>query len=584
VDTAAALAELEAFEQQLDRLDRRVQVDVDVDSNRGRQAFDELQNQAATAATGLRGIMSGAFAAISSNVVTTVIAIGVALMTLPIVGALAGAGITLGFVGGLAGIGIGVAAQNKKVQRSFTGLKDHVLRELKQISKPFETTLVGISNFARRTFDRLSPYLADSFSKVAPAITRFADQLGRAFEKLGPAIGPMSDAFVKLLDAIGPQLPGLFQMISDALIDLANTISANPDMFASVVVGLIKLIPWGLQLVGVLANIFVWIKQHPQILQFAMAFLNVAGIIIAAVTSIGPWIQSLLAWFGQLPGKIGSALSSFGSTVWGIVTAAWEWVRSATTTAVGAVVSFVGGLPGKARAALSSLVTFLGGVASSAWNRVRTLTTTGINNVVGFVRGLPGKARAAASALVGNLGTLASQAFSRMRSAASTGVNNVLTLVRGIPGRIRSALGNLGGLLVQAGRNVIQGLINGIRSMIGQVGSAMSSVASTIRSRLPFSPAKEGPLKTHPPDKAGRTIAKMIADGMSVGERLVARAANGLASASLPDVDGQLQAIAGRGRGGLAGGLTVNTYYPQAEPTSRTVNRSLQYAGALGML
>jgi phage-related protein len=486
-----------------------------------------------------------------------VIAIGVALMTLPIVGALAGAGITLGFVGGLAGIGIGVAAQNKKVQRSFTGLKDHVLRELKQISKPFETTLVGISNFARRTFDRLSPYLADSFRKVAPAITRFADQLGRAFEKLGPAIGPMSDAFVKLLDAIGPQLPGLFQMISDALIDLANTISANPDMFASVVVGLIKLIPWGLQLVGVLANIFVWIKQHPQILQFAMAFLNVAGIIIAAVTSIGPWIQSLLAWFGQLPGKIGSALSSFGSTVWGIVTAAWERVRSATTTAVGAVVSFVGGLPGKARSALSSLVTFLGGVASSAWNRVRTLTTTGINNVVTFVRGLPGKARAAASALVGNLGTLASQAFSRMRSAASTGVNNVLTL---------------------------QGLINGIRSMIGQVGSAMSSVASTIRSRLPFSPAKEGPLKTHPPDKAGRTIAKMIADGMGVGESLVARAANGLASASLPDVDGQLQAIAGRGRGGLAGGMTVNNYYPQAEPTSRTVNRSLQYASALGVL
>lgn len=124
-------------------------------------------------------------------------------------------------------------------------------------------------------------------------------------------------------------------------------------------------------------------------------------------------------------------------------------------------------------------------------------------------------------------------AFGRMRAAVVARVRAVISFVRSIPRRIKSALGNLGRLLFSAGRNVIQGLINGIRSMLGAVGSAASSIASKIRGFLPFSPAKEGPLSGRGnPERSGATIPQMIAAGMLSGTGMVADAADAMLSAA----------------------------------------------------
>ena len=53
-------------------------------------------------------------------------------------------------------------------------------------------------------------------------------------------------------------------------------------------------------------------------------------------------------------------------------------------------------------------------------------------------------------------------------------MGGLLSFVSGIPGKILSALGDLGSLLFNAGKRIIQGLINGIGSMIGSVGHAIS--------------------------------------------------------------------------------------------------------------
>ena len=56
---------------------------------------------------------------------------------------------------------------------------------------------------------------------------------------------------------------------------------------------------------------------------------------------------------------------------------------------------------------------------------------------------------------------------------------------------------NAGSWLVDAGRSIIQGLIDGITGMIDSAVSAVSGVVDTIRSFFPFSPAKRGPFSGH---------------------------------------------------------------------------------------
>lgn len=135
--------------------------------------------------------------------------------------------------------------------------------------------------------------------------------------------------------------------------------------------------------------------------------------------------------------------------------------------------------------------------------------------------------------------------WQKILDGAKNMINAVVSFFKGLPGRILSGLGNIGSLLFNAGKNVIQGLINGISSMIGGVTHAIGSVVSEITSHLPFSPAKKGPLSGRgSPDQAGKRIAQMLGQGMSSGLPSVTAAAARLAGG----------ASVGGGAGGAGGG------------------------------
>ena len=99
--------------------------------------------------------------------------------------------------------------------------------------------------------------------------------------------------------------------------------------------------------------------------------------------------------------------------------------------------------------------------------------------------------------------------------AISSGVGKAISFVTSLPGKITGALGDAGRWLIDAGKKIIQGLIDGIMSMIGAAGRAIGAVARKIRDALPFSPAKWGPLSgPGSPDLAGRTLGAMLAAGI----------------------------------------------------------------------
>jgi hypothetical protein len=164
------------------------------------------------------------------------------------------------------------------------------------------------------------------------------------------------------------------------------------------------------------------------------------------------------------------------------------------------------------------------------------------------------------SAIAGLAGTLrnaAVNAFTRFRQAAAERAVAFVSLVRGLPGRARSALGNLNGMLVAAGRALIQGFINGIKSMLGSVKNAASGVVSAARNFFPFSPAKEGPFSgkgytLH----SGRALAQDFGRGItdqlpylrSVMDNLPAPTVPDLSAPGLGAVPGGYGAVGARQR------------------------------------
>jgi len=123
----------------------------------------------------------------------------------------------------------------------------------------------------------------------------------------------------------------------------------------------------------------------------------------------------------------------------GAVVAAWDWLWAKVSGALSA-----------AGSAISSGVTWV---------------VNKVMGIFGWFAALPGRV---------------SGWFGQVRSGAVDRVMSLVSWLRGLPGRITSAVGNLGRLLLNAGRDIIRGLINGVSSMIGSLKSKFSSITSMI--------------------------------------------------------------------------------------------------------
>jgi len=87
---------------------------------------------------------------------------------------------------------------------------------------------------------------------------------------------------------------------------------------------------------------------------------------------------------------------------------------------------------------------------------------------------------------------------------------------------------NLASSAFQWGADIIQGIVNGIKSCIGKVKDAVTNVAETIRSFLHFSVPDEGPLTDYEswmPD-----FMSGLAKGIEQSKNMVAKAVEGVAS------------------------------------------------------
>lgn len=166
------------------------------------------------------------------------------------------------------------------------------------------------------------------------------------------------------------------------------------------------------------------------------AFKDTVGNVI---TSVGGFIDNLVAWFQALPGRIGTFLGE-------VIGNAQNWASNMVSRASEAGSNFVG-----------RVVSFISGLPSAVWNWL----SSALNKARNF----------------------AGQLAQAGANAASGLLNNIISTISGLPGR-----------LYNWGVDMVKGIANGIRSAIHHVTSAVSSVAGKIKSFLHFSRPDEGPL------------------------------------------------------------------------------------------
>jgi len=274
----------------------------------------------------------------------------------------------------------------------------------------------------------------------------------------------------------------VFQPLTYTLAGLAATVLVvrgammTYSAIASVVAGanaVISFSGW-----GVMAT---WIRMNA--MGLAVYARVAAGAVASAITTAAAWTGSALVAIGTWIFAVirAGAVAAFQFAVMAVKAIAWAAVMAAqwliAMGPVGWVIAVIIGLTALVIAKWSTVQKYTGIV----WNWVSMMVKVAVAATVGWIMGL-----AAIPGMVAGY-------FGRMKDAAVAKALALVAWVRGLPGRARSALGNLGGVLWNAGSSLIQGFINGIMAKLGSVKDAASSVVSAARDFFPFSPAKEGP-------------------------------------------------------------------------------------------
>lgn len=155
-----------------------------------------------------------------------------------------------------------------------------------------------------------------------------------------------------------------------------------------------------------------------------------------------------------------------------------------------------------------------------------------------------------------------SSAWESIKTSVSDGIKGAYDTVTGFFGKFK-----------EAGANILHNIADGIRSAIGKVKDAIGGAVQAVRDFLPFSPAKEGPLKDLNKLNFGGTIAESIYNGQREIEQAMAR--------TIPNVKVNAGYSGSVASSGIVQNITINSTEPLS--ASEVARKTLQTSRNLAL-
>ena len=208
------------------------------------------------------------------------------------------------------------------------------------------------------------------------------------------------------------------------------------------------------------------------------------------------------------------------------ITTAWNAIKNTVTTVLNAIKTVITTVWNAIKSAVTSVVNGIKSTITSVWNGIKSTVSSVVNSIKNTV-----------TTVFNNIWSGIKGTMGKIVSSIKEGFNNAISFITSLPSKA-----------LQWGKDMIMGIVNGIKSCIGAVGDAVSSVANKIKSFLHFSVPDEGPLTDYEswmPD-----FMKGLAKGIEDSKSMVAKAVDGVAADMVLNPSAAVQEISVSGNGG----------------------------------
>lgn len=343
----------------------------------------------------------------------------------------------------------------------------------------------GIKQFGERMAPVFEP-VAQAARDIAPLFEQIGGkvtgELGPALEKVGQAIEKVIEAVAPFAETIVSTVGPIVADISGKFVDLGTTIS---EKLAPIIEGLAQIVAVAMPYIQA-----VW--------------TNVTNAIKGVVDAVWPIIEQVINTAMTIIQDVINVVLALISGDWGAV---WEGIKTLVSDVWEGIKSLIGTAIESVKGVISSVLDSIKGIWDETWNGIKS-----------FFGGL----------------------WDGIKQAASDGIDAVYNTVTGIKDKILGFFGDAGQWLVDAGKNILQGLWDGISGALGWLGDQLGGIGDfIIEHKGP--PSYDRIMLA----KNGELIMRGLIDGI-VGQKPA------LASA-LAGIGGQVEAAATWGAPSVAG-------------------------------
>lgn len=338
------------------------------------------------------------------------------------------------------------------------------------------------------------------------------------------ALGPVLIIVGKVISAIGtimtivPKVAGVINVVKGAFAALNATMLANPIVLIIAAIAAL-----------VAAFIYLW-NNCDGFRQFWIdLWENIKQIAVAVWEGLKTFFTAAWQAISTTAQTIWNGIKNFFSALWEgiktIFTTVLNVIKTIVTTYFNVYKTIITTVFNAIKTVITTILNAIKTVITTVWNTIKTVFTTVLNTIKSVVSGA-----------FNAMWTGIKNTISGIVNTIKTGFNNAVNFIK-----------NLASSAFSWGADIIEGIVNGIKSCIGKVKDAVCSVADTIKSFLHFSVPDEGPLTEYEswmPD-----FMSGLAKGIENSKGMVKDAVSGLAADMVINLqmNGSQMAMAGGG-------------------------------------
>lgn len=363
--------------------------------------------------------------------------------------------------------------------------------------------------------------LADSLSEVDGTTREMADAM----------MGGFGGSIEKLKSSIDVLMTSLGQLIAQYLTPVIEKIQGVVDKFMALDDETKNHI---IQVAAIVAAVGPVLLIVGKVVVAIGTVISAIGTIVTAIGAVIGGIQAFGAAFVALTGPVGIVVAVIAGVVAAIVllwnncetfrTAVieiWENVKNTFNTALDAIKLALSNAANNMKAVWTAIKTDTINTA----NNIKTELTNTWNNIKSFMQNTINNIKSNVSTAFTNIKNTITDNINGAKDAIVNGMQSACDFISSLPGKFYSW-----------GSDMINSLIDGIKSKISAVGDAISGVASTISSYIHFSEPDKGPLSnasSFMPD-----FMKLLSQGIMQGIPEIESAMNALSSSMVPSTGG----------------------------------------------